>query len=139
MSVSYEVINGPADAPRQWERDHTLYMPGATFVAVSEDDGRVKTIIMTPEEYRRGFQVGAEVFETEVGRRIERYGHVAQVRSVAVVRSTPHGPVEQRYINYFQFYWEGTRWWIAGMVWDKERPSAPIPEAWIGKWEEVTK
>jgi len=137
VRVSYEVISGPAGVPRQWDRDRTLYIPGATFVAVWEDEGKVKTKIMTPEDYRRDFKIRAGVFETEIGRRIERYGHVAHVRSVAVVRSTPDGPVEERYINYFQLYWDGTRWWIAGMVWDKERPSAPIPEAWIGKWEEV--
>ena len=30
MRVSYEVISGPAGTPRQWDRDRTLYMPGAT-------------------------------------------------------------------------------------------------------------
>jgi hypothetical protein len=142
VRVSYEVISGPAGAPRQWARDSTLYMPGATFVAVSETNGRVQSTIMTPEEYRRGFDtrnVAEGVFETEVGRRIERYGHVAQVRSVAVMRRTANGPVEARYINYFQLYWDGGRWWIAGMVWDKERPTAPIPESWVGRWEEVLK
>jgi hypothetical protein len=137
VRASYEVINGPAGVPRQWDRDRTFYMPGATYVSVWEEDGKVKTKIMTPEDYRRDFTIGAGVFETEVGRRIERYGHVAQVRSVAVVRSTPDRPVRARYINYFHLYWDGSRWWIAGMVWEKESPSAPIPEAWIGKFEEV--
>jgi hypothetical protein len=144
VRASYEVISGPAGAPRQWQRDGTLYMPGATFVSVNERDGRVQTTIMTPEDYRRGFDAnyvarGIGLFETEVGRRIERYGHVAQVRSVAVVRRTPHGPIEARYVNYFQLYWDGRRWWIAGMVWDKERPTASIPDAWVGRWEEATK
>ena len=29
----YEVISGPAGAPRDWRRDSTLYSEGATFVA----------------------------------------------------------------------------------------------------------
>jgi len=142
VRVSYEVISGPAGTPRQWRRDSTLYMPGATFVSVTEDSGRVKSTIMTPEEYRRGGNAGFVangLFETEIGRRIERWGNVAQVRSVAVARRTVNGPAIGRYINYFQLYWDGSRWWIAGMVWDRERPSAPIPEAWIGKWEAVTR
>lgn len=139
VRVSYEVICGAPGVPRQWERDRTLYMPGATFVAIQEEGGVIKTKIMTPEEYRRDFQIGSGVFESEVGRRIERYGHVAQVRSVAAVRSTPSGPVERRWVNYFQLYWDGNRWWIAGMVWDKERSTAPIPESWIGTWEEITR
>jgi hypothetical protein len=141
VRVSYEVISGPAGTPRQWRRDSTLYMPGATFVSVSEVDGRVQSVIMTPEEYRQRSgprQVANGMIEAEIGRRIERWGHVAQVRSVADVRRTPGGPVEARYVNYFQLYWDGTRWWIAGMVWDEERPSAPIPESWIGRFEEVS-
>lgn len=137
VRASYEVINGPKGVPRQWDRDRTLYMPGATFVSDSEKDGKVTAKIITPEQYRRDFQVGNGVFESEIGRRIEHFGNVAQVRSVSVVRSTPDGPIEDRYVNYFQVYWDGTRWWIAGMVWDKERSNTPIPEAWIGKWEEV--
>jgi len=36
VRVSYEVFSGPAGMPRQWRRDSTLYMPGATFVSVEE-------------------------------------------------------------------------------------------------------
>ena len=99
----------------------------------------MKQTIMTPEEYRRNFKVGGGLFESELGRRIERYGSIAQVRNISVARSTPSGPVDSRWINYYQLYWDGTRWWIAGIVWEQERPSTPIPKEWIGKWEEVTK
>ena len=139
VRASYEVINGPAGASRQWDRDRTFYMPGATDVSVWEEAGQVRTKIMTPEAYRRDFRIDRAGFESEIGRRIERYGHIAQVRSVAVVRRSPDGPIEERYVNYFQLYWDGARWWIAGMVWQKEGPSTPIPEALIGKWEEVVR
>jgi hypothetical protein len=142
VRVSYEVINGPAGTPRQWRRDSTLYMPGATFVSVREREGRVESVIMTPEDYRRSNNdrfVAEGLFETEVGRLIERFGHVAQVRSVTVARRTRDGPIQARYVNYFQLYWDGTRWWIAGMVWDEERPSAPIPKRWVGRWEAVSR
>jgi hypothetical protein len=133
----YDVMNGPPGHPRQWPRDATLYTPGATFVSVSETNGRVESTIMTPEQFRRGFDVNVGFFETEVGRRIERFGHIAHVRSVAVVRSSKDGPVEERYVNYFNLYWDGTRWWVASIVWDAERPSARIPDAWIGTWEDA--
>ena len=70
MRASYEVISGPAGAPRQWERDRTLYMPGATFVVTSKLNGKVETTIMTPEEYRRKSDarfVAQGLFETEIG------------------------------------------------------------------------
>ena len=49
-------------------------------------------------------------------------------------RRTPDGPVRARDVNYFQLYWDGARWWIAGMVWDEERPNNRIPPEWIGRW-----
>src|SRR5881296_1264827 len=93
IHVGYVVINGPAGAPRQWDRDRTLYAPGATFVSLDETNGNVTSKIMTPEEYRQSFTIGDGVYETEVGRLIEHFGHVAQVRSVSVVRTSPTGPI----------------------------------------------
>jgi hypothetical protein len=139
VHATYDVMNGPAGHPRQWPRDETLYMPGATFVSMSETNGRVESTILTPEEFRRSLDVKRGFYETEIGRRIERYGNMAQVRSVAVIRSTKDGPVEERYVNYFQLYWDGMRWWIAQIVWDQERPATPIPQAWIGQWEEAVR
>jgi hypothetical protein len=136
--VSYETISGPARHPWPWDRDRTLYMPQAIFVNNYVEHGQVKTLVETPEDYRRRFTETGQ-YETEIGRHIERYGNVAQVRSVSVARDTPDGPVTSRWVNYFQLYWDGTRWWIAAMVWDQERPGLPIPESWIGKLDEDTR
>ena len=142
VRVSYEVISGPAGTPRQWRRDSTLYIPAAMFVATGERAGKVYASEMTPEQYRRrndSVFVARGFVETEIGRRIERFGNVAQVRSVAVARESADGPVIGRSVNYFQLYWDGTRWWITGIVWDDERPGAPIPPDWIGRWEDVVR
>ena len=139
VAASYQTMNGPAGQPRQWRRDSTLYMPGATFAAVNLRDGRPVATVLTPEEYRRKTFPGLERdggYETEIGRHIERFGDVAQVRSVAVARRTLDGPILARFVNYFQVYWDGTRWWITGMVWDEETPTRPIPATWIGRFEE---
>jgi hypothetical protein len=58
---------------------------------------------------------------------------------VSVARNKPDGPVTDRWVNYFQLYWDGTRWWISAMVWDQERPGLQIPESWIGQLDEDTK
>ena len=137
VRVSYEVISGPPGTPRQWRRDSTLYAPGTMFHALDQDaQGKVTVVSMTAEEYRRrtdkGF-VKNGLIEYEIGGRVERFGNVAQVRSVYAMRRTEDGPVIGRGVNYFQLYWDGTRWWITGMVWDDERPGNPIPEEWVGK------
>ena len=136
VRVSYEVISGPPGTPRQWRRDSTLYATGAMFHALREDStGKVTVLSMTPEEYRRrtdkGF-VKNGLIEYEIGTHAERFGNVAQVRSVYAMRRTADGPIIARGVNYFQLYWDGTRWWITGMVWDDERSNNAIPKEWIG-------
>ena len=134
----YEVISGPPGQPRQWRRDSTLYMPGAMFVAMQERQGAPAPSLMTPEEFRQNTNAGFVkngFYETEIGSRIERFGNVAQVRSVYETRRTAAGPLTGRGINYLMLFWDGSRWWISGAVWDDERPATPIPAAWIGVFE----
>jgi len=136
----YDVINGPPGAPRQWRRDSTLYMPGAMFVAMGERDGVPRATLMTPEDFRRATNadyVQHGFFETEVGHRIERFGNVAQVRSVYETRRLAAGPLTGRGINYLLLYWDGKRWWIASAVWDDERKDNPLPAGWVGARERV--
>ena len=136
----YEVISGPPGAPRDWRRDSTLYSEGATFVAMDVKDGKPVYAIFTAEEYRRKTNasfVKNGFYEAEIGSRIERFGNVAQVRSVYETRRTADGPLLGRGVNYLMVFWDGTRWWITGAVWDDERPDNPIPPSWIGTFETV--
>lgn len=136
----YEVISGPPGAPRDWRRDSTLYSEGATFVAMDERDGKPVYAIFTAEEYRRKTNdsfVKNGFFEKEIGSRIERFGNVAQARSVYETRRTADGPLTGRGVNYLMLFWDGTRWWITGAVWDDERPGNPILPGWIGAFETV--
>jgi hypothetical protein len=136
----YDVINGPAGTPRQWRRDSTLYMPGATFVAMKERDGKPAPDIMTPEQFRRATDrefVEQGFFEMEIGHRIERFGHVAQVRSAYETRRATAGPLLGRGVNYLLLYWDGSRWWISSAVWDDERPDNKLPASWVAREERV--
>jgi hypothetical protein len=136
----YDVINGPAGVPRQWRRDSTLYMPGATFVAMRERGSKPAPDIMTPEQFRSAVDhemVEQGFFETEIGQRIERFGHVAQVRSVYEMRRAAKVPLLGRGVNYLLLYWDGARWWISSAVWDDERPGSKLPESWVGRPERV--
>jgi uncharacterized protein YciI len=140
MHAFYDVINGPPGQARQWDRDRTLYMPGAMFVSMSERDGRPVATPMTPEGYRQAVDgpfVAEGAYEVETGSRIERFGNVAQVRSVGEFRRSPDGPVLSRYVNYVLLYWDGDRWWISGSVWDEERPGHEIPAEWYSSDEEA--
>lgn len=142
IRADYETVSGPAGPKskvRQQARDDTLYMAGANFVAVSDEKGRLKTVPMTERQYWQKSDSSKPVYESEIGHRIERYGNLADVRSISGVRARPGGPVTSRYINYYHLFFDGKRWWIAGIVWQEESPNARIPASWIGKWEEVTR
>ncbi|MEO8030701.1 MAG: hypothetical protein ABI765_07620 [Gemmatimonadota bacterium] len=138
MHAYYDVINGPPGAPRQWRRDSTLYMPGVLFVAMSVDSGKPKAWISTPDQYRsavNGMFVKYGFYETEIGSHIDRFGNVAELRSVYETRRAEGGKLFGRGVNYVMLYWDGTRWWISAASWDDERPDNPIPASWIGVHE----
>ena len=129
----YDVISGPPGMPRQWRRDSTLYMPGAMFVSMDEAEGKPSATLMSPEDFRLRTDAGLVkngFFEIEIGRRVERFGNVAQVRSAYEMRRAAEGPPFGRGVNYLLLYREGSRWWISAAVWDDERPDNPIPDEW---------
>jgi len=140
MHAWYDVINGPPGAPRQWGRDSTLYTAGATFVSLDQREGKSAATIYTPEQYRQAVNasfVKNGFYEIEVGSRIERFGNIAHVRSVYETRRTADGPVTSRGVNLILLYWDGTRWWITGAVWEDEHDATTLPRSWIGAHEEV--
>lgn len=135
IAAYYDVISGPAGAPRQWGRDRTLYIPGMRFVGMSMLGNRQPTAaIMTHQEFvdatdsvfvREGF------FEREIHRVTQRFGNIAHVFSSYESRVTADGPVTERGINSIELFWDGRRWWIASAIWDEERPDNPIPSQYL--------
>lgn len=65
-------------------------------------------------------------------RRTERFGAIAQ--SFSSYASFRHSETEpfQGGINSFQFYWDGTRWWILNIIWSDERAETPLPKEFRG-------
>jgi hypothetical protein len=66
-------------------------------------------------------------FESEIHRRVERFGAVAHVFSTYESRHARDEKPFVRGINSIQLVRDGKRWWIASVVWDTERPDNPIP------------
>jgi len=130
----YDVVSGPAGAPRQWSRDRSLYIPGIWFVAMSEDSaGKIRADVMSHQDFvdqtndgfvKRGFS------EKEIHRVVQRFGHYAHVMSTYEMRDGD-GRALGRGINSVEMFWDGKRWWIASAVWDDERPDNPIPAEYL--------
>ena len=137
VTALYDVISGPA-GPRDWARDRTLYHPDAGWhmPAGPRQDGagtmvRVLDLDAYQEQAGRYFAENA-FYETEVARRVERFGCVAQVFSTYESRHAPDDPEPfARGINSIQLVHDGSRWWVLSILWDTEREGQPIPPAYL--------
>jgi hypothetical protein len=130
ISAFYDVVSGPAGAPRQWQRDSSLYIPGVRFVSMSVRQGRPVAQVSDHGQYAANTNDGMVrngFFERELNRVTHRFGNIVHVFSSYEYRATEAGPVQGRGVNSIQLFWDGTRWWIANATWDDERPDNPIP------------
>ncbi|HAS41854.1 MAG TPA: hypothetical protein DCS93_15345, partial [Microscillaceae bacterium] len=100
IKALYDVISGPKGQQRNWGRFRSLMRKNARMQAIStRPNGQQVMTTMTPEGYisRSGpYLVGNGFFESEIGRRVERFGNVAHVFSTYESRNTKNGKVFMR-------------------------------------------
>lgn len=140
VQAVYASISGPAekDEARDWDRLRSLFLPDARLVLVrwQSPDGEEEVLrgwdVERFIEAAKGFYRESAFYEREIGRRVDRFGNIAQVFSAyeSRVGSEESEPVA-RGINSVQLVRAKGRWWIAHLVWDVERPANPIPEAYV--------
>lgn len=137
IAALYDVISGPAGQKRDWQRFHSLFIPGARLIPTGmNQQGAVRHRVMTPQEYvessgsyleERGF------FESEIGRTTEQFGNVTHAFSAYDSRNRAEDAEPfARGINSIQLLNDGTRWWVVTIFWDSERPGNPIPAKYLG-------
>jgi hypothetical protein len=130
----YEVVSGPAGAPRDWARDSTLYLPGVRFVIVdrSPDGGwTARSVDHGTFAATAGPALAGGFYEREIRRVTRRFGPMVDVWSTYEWRIREDGPLGGRGINAIQLLDDGDRWWIAGAMWVDEDPANPIPDAFL--------
>lgn len=127
------IIRAPGE-PYDWDRFRSLFLPEARLIPNVQQTGGTLTVL-TPEDFvqwiggntviggpnDRGFA------EEEVSSVVQRFGNMAQVFSTYAKRFGDDDQVLGMGINSFQLIQNGGRWWIAGIVWDEERPGLVIP------------
>ena len=140
IAATYDVISGAAGKKRDWARERSLFYPGARLIPTATVPGKTDVdlapLVLDVEGYiqrveplfaREGF------YETEVARRTEQFGRIAQVWSTYESR---HDPSEakpfMRGINSFQLFNDGERWWILSIYWQHESKQHPLPEKYLG-------
>ena len=141
INAAYAVISGPSGQPRDWERERSLFLPGArlipTAVKPADNESGLSPQVLDVEAYiarveplfrEKGF------YETEVARRTEQFGRIAHVWSTYESRHREDDPEPfMRGINSFQLFHDGARWWIVNIYWQHESAAHPIPEKYEAK------
>jgi hypothetical protein len=113
-----------------WRRLRSLLSPGATLIAAKKDKPLVMTIDDFITLFRENIDKGglASFHESEIFRRTDAFGNIAQVFSTYESRFLPRDEKPfARGINSIQLYFDGRRWWISAIAWDDESEENPIP------------
>jgi hypothetical protein len=138
IAVAYNVISGPAGQKRDWNRERSLFYPGARLIPTASVPGRndvdLEPQILDVEAYiaRAEPLLKAGFYETEIARRTEQFGRIAHVWSTYESRHDPNDPAPfMRGINSFQLFNDRSRWWILSVCWQHETPEHAIPEKYL--------
>ncbi len=134
VAALYDVISGPAGQARDWARFRSLFVPTARMIPTGpRADGQHALRLMGPNDYiassgplllDKGFH------ERELSRRVEQFGHIAQVFSSyeAHIVKDDH---RMRGINSIQLMNDGTRWWIVSLMWEAESDTLKLPAEFL--------
>ena len=139
INAAYDGISGPAGKKRDWDRQRSLFLPGARLIPTAMEagvnDGRlgpqfldVEAFIGRVEPYfqENGF------YEKEIARRTEQVGQIAHVWSTYESRHHKDDAEPfMRGINSIQLFNDGTRWWIVNIYWQQESADSPIPGKYL--------
>jgi hypothetical protein len=138
LAAAYDVISGPAGKKRDWNRERSLFYPGARLIPTATVPGR-NDVVLEPQMLDvESYIARAEpllqegFFEKEVARRTEQFGRIAHVWSTYESRHHPNDAVPfMRGINSFQLFNDGERWWILSICWQHETVDHAIPEKYL--------
>lgn len=129
VAAFYDSFSGPA-GERDLSRLRALFRPGARLVrcATGLEELTVDRFLAAAT----AFFEESPLYERELGRRVDRFGNVAQVLSAYEASLEPGGPGLARGVNALQLVRDGGRWWISAMAWDDETPGRPVPTELLG-------
>jgi hypothetical protein len=136
IAAVYEVISGPAEKKRDWERMRSLFVPGARLIPTSQrQGGAFGASVLTVDEFiqrSNPFLEKEGFFEREVARKEDVFGQIAHVFSTYESRHSPSDAKPfQRGINSIQLMNDGKRWWIVTIFWQGEDEKNQIPEKYL--------
>ncbi|WP_223641865.1 nuclear transport factor 2 family protein [Corallococcus sp. EGB] len=134
LKALYDVISGPAGAPRDWQRFRSLFYPGAQLIPLGKPPGATTLAAqaITPDDYVAWGQEATAThgfFEKEIARQTHAFGGLMQVMSTYEARGTQDGPLIAKGVNSIQLFNDGQRWWVMNIFWlDEATAGLKVPQ-----------
>ena len=122
VNAYYEVVSGPEGFIYDADRDTNIHADGALITKVFPD-GRFQRHDLSAEQAMISVPYDQAFFESEVGRRIERYGNIAHVWSEFEMRASPEAEPYSGGFNSISLYFKDNRWWISSWSTQYKDPS----------------
>ena len=139
ITAAYDGISGPAGEKRDWDRERSLYFPGARLIPTAKAG---ENTALAPQilDIDAIHCAGGTVFCDERILRKRNCTPDGAVRLHGASWSTyesRHDPSDpepfMRGINSIQLFHDGNRWWIVNIYWQQESSEHPIPEKYLEK------
>ena len=120
MKAYYEVVSGPAGQAADIARDRSLHHPAAWVAIAGKDSaGKPRVRVMTLAQYHgRNAPRKEGFFEWETNRVVSRSGNMVHVWSSYASARTAGGEPFTRGVNSVTLFYDGTRWWVMGWMFD---------------------
>ena len=138
VTAAYDEISGPPGKQRNWDRERSLFLPGARLIPTAKAGGDALADLAPQMLDVEGFIARAEpilkngFFEKEIARQTEQFGQIAHVWSTYESRRSEHDREPfMRGINSIQLFHDGTRWWIVSIFWQHESRQTRIPDKYL--------
>ncbi len=136
ITAIYDVISGPANHPRDWDRFRSLLTPTCQFIPINRNqEGEHRHVALTAEQFIQNAGTYFDqnsFYEIETARKTERFGNLVHAFSTY---DSYHNKDDEtpfaRGINSFQLIYEQDRWWVANIAWQPEWPDLPIPATYL--------
>ena len=122
VNAYYEVVSGPEGFIYDADRDANIHADGALITKVFPD-GRFQRHDLGAEQAMISVPYDQAFFESEVDRRIERYGNIAHVWSEFEMRTAPEAEPYSGGFNSISLYFKDDRWWISSWSTQYKDPS----------------
>jgi hypothetical protein len=122
VNAYYEVVSGPEGFIYDADRDTNIHADGALITKVFPD-GRFQRHDLSAEQAMISVPYDQAFFESEVERRIERYGNIAHVWSEFEMRASPEAEPYSGGFNSISLYFKDNRWWISSWSTQYKDPS----------------